>query len=287
MLWFVFMTTSAAYAAPNTVRRFYNMTNGAHFWSAGGEECANVLATWPGIYRYEGIAWTIDASRVSNPLYRAYNTANGAHFYTTSYAEFAGLPWYFIKEGPSFYFPPASPVINRVRRWPDNTNEAWPRCRVYVNYQLLPDPWKAAAYQARMEWNNAGRSNMYFTFADASGANRIVAADLGSRFGMASTVVEPTPQWSSANMTKATTTINTWHSWSVDGVPGSTQIDLQSTLTHELGHWVMEKDDYLITPQQWWPWATMHGLSSYGATYKRTLAAEDIDGIRWTYGAKP
>lgn len=240
----LFVWATPASAAPNTVRRFFNVNNGAHFWSADGSECAAVLETLTSTYRYEGMTWTIESSQVSNPLYRAYNTSNGthfytanyseymnlppnyskdgvahyvsvayysgysavyrayntsngAHFYTSDYSEYAGLPTWFVKEGAAFFFPAASPIVNRIRRWPDNTSEPWPTCRVYVNYQALPDDWELAAYNARMQWNNAGRSNMYFTFTDSTGVNRIVRDDLGAGEPTGAVVLDPQPTGSS------------------------------------------------------------------------------------------
>lgn len=322
-----------AYGGPNTVRRFLNLTNGAHFWSASGSECAAVLANYPSTYRYEGMAWTIESSQVSNPLYRAYNTSNGthfytanyteymglppnyskegvayyvsttyhtgystvyrayntsngAHFYTSSYSEFIGLPTWFVKEGPAFYFPAASPIVNRYRRW-GYTSQTWPTCRVYVNYQPLPDgDWETAAYSARMEWNNSGRTNMYFYFADSTGQNRIVQGNLG-RGPTGVTILDPPTGDSSVRIVGATTTVNTYFAWSADGSPLGYEFDLQSLITHELGHWVEELDDYSLAPAQYWPWATMYGVSTQAAMHQRTLAAEDIDGIRSLYGPKP
>lgn len=79
------------------------MTNGTHFWSAGGEECANVLALYSGTYSYEGPAWTLESSLVSDPLYRAYNVQTGAHFYTASFTEYASLSYPYVWEGVAYY----------------------------------------------------------------------------------------------------------------------------------------------------------------------------------------
>jgi hypothetical protein len=51
----------SATAAANTmpVFRFYNVTNGAHFYTASVAERDTVLATWPNIFAYEGPAFYI------------------------------------------------------------------------------------------------------------------------------------------------------------------------------------------------------------------------------------
>lgn len=40
-----------------TVYRFYNLTNGSHFYTASKSERDHVIATWPNIYSYEGPAF--------------------------------------------------------------------------------------------------------------------------------------------------------------------------------------------------------------------------------------
>lgn len=39
------------------VWRFYNLKNGSHFYTASAEEADHVIATWPNIYRLEGVAF--------------------------------------------------------------------------------------------------------------------------------------------------------------------------------------------------------------------------------------
>ena len=89
----------------DTVYRFYNVRNGAHFYTASVAERDNVNARWGYIYKYEGIAWVFNND--SAPIYRFYNLKNGTHFYTTSAAErdnvnarwgyiykYEGIAWY-------------------------------------------------------------------------------------------------------------------------------------------------------------------------------------------------
>ncbi|MBI4865528.1 MAG: matrixin family metalloprotease [Candidatus Wallbacteria bacterium] len=58
----------------------------------------------------------------------------------------------------------------------------------------------------------------------------------------------------------------------------SNQFDLQSVLTHEIGHLMGLDHSSLLA-------ATMFQTSSQGATFQRELSPDDIAGIRTTYGA--
>ncbi|MDO8847310.1 MAG: S8 family serine peptidase [Coriobacteriia bacterium] len=75
----------ARVAAP--VYRFYNVTNGTHFFTDSAAEADMVAATWSNVFRYEGVAYATDPANNTQPLYRFYNRASGSHFYTASLAE--------------------------------------------------------------------------------------------------------------------------------------------------------------------------------------------------------
>ncbi|MHB8762257.1 MAG: family 16 glycosylhydrolase [Coriobacteriia bacterium] len=70
-----------------TVHRFYKPDTGTHFFTASADERDAVATSWPGVFRYEGVAYTLEAPRNSWPLYRFYNRLNGSHFYTVSRTE--------------------------------------------------------------------------------------------------------------------------------------------------------------------------------------------------------
>lgn len=72
------------------VYRFYNRTNGTHFFTDSASERDHVIATWPGVFTYEGVAYTTNPVNNTQPLYRFYNRVSGSHFYTAS-AEEAGI----------------------------------------------------------------------------------------------------------------------------------------------------------------------------------------------------
>ena len=71
------------------VYRFYNLKTGTHFYTASEVERYAVVRNWPTTYRFEGPAYSLNASNTANtlPLYRFWNKKNGTHFYTASEAE--------------------------------------------------------------------------------------------------------------------------------------------------------------------------------------------------------
>ena len=97
---------------PLPVYRFYNVRNGAHFYTASEAERRNVTARLSGTYRLEGVCYAIDTSSTANntPLYRFYNFRQGVHFYTASAAErdsiIARQRATFRYEGVGYYFVP-------------------------------------------------------------------------------------------------------------------------------------------------------------------------------------
>lgn len=72
-------------------------------------------------------------------------------------------------------------------------------------------------------------------------------------------------------------TFNTYYSWSTSG--GSTSFDVQSVVTHELGHWLKLNDLYGGSDTE----KTMYGYISLGETKKRSLDTDDLNGINTIY----
>lgn len=88
----VTVTVTVLPAAPQTVipvYRFYSPRSGTHFYTPSPEERDMVLATWPGIWHYEGVAYTVNPAKNTQPLYRFYNRKIGSHFYTADSSEAA------------------------------------------------------------------------------------------------------------------------------------------------------------------------------------------------------
>ena len=86
----VTVTVTVLPSAPETVipiYRFYSARSGTHFYTPSPEERDMVLATWPGIWQYEGVAYTVNPAKNTQPLSRFYNRRNGSHFYTASPSE--------------------------------------------------------------------------------------------------------------------------------------------------------------------------------------------------------
>lgn len=69
------------------VFRFFNPSKGTHFFTQSAAERDLVMATWSGVFAYEGVAYWLDPSKNAQPLYRFYNLRNSSHFYTASAAE--------------------------------------------------------------------------------------------------------------------------------------------------------------------------------------------------------
>jgi len=85
----LFPASALALGPDLDVYRFYNMTNGVHFYTASVAERDSVIANLSGTYKYEGVAYSLNTLSPVNhqPLYRFYNFKKGFHFYTASDAE--------------------------------------------------------------------------------------------------------------------------------------------------------------------------------------------------------
>ncbi len=88
------------------VYRFYNFTNNTHFFTDSAAEADIVIATWPNVYRYEGIAYYTNPANNTQPLYRFYNKVSSSHFYTASAGEAAHIlatwPHIFVLDGQTY-----------------------------------------------------------------------------------------------------------------------------------------------------------------------------------------
>jgi hypothetical protein len=95
-------------ADPNDIPlyRFYNTSNGSHFYTISADEKAFVEANYKRTYRYEGVGFAVRASG-GKDVHRFYNKRNGSHFYTVSLEEKAHVeatwPDVYMYEGIAFY----------------------------------------------------------------------------------------------------------------------------------------------------------------------------------------
>ena len=54
-----YLVNTASVARSTPVYRFFNLTNGSHFYTASATERDHVMATWSTVYRLEGTAFWI------------------------------------------------------------------------------------------------------------------------------------------------------------------------------------------------------------------------------------
>lgn len=81
-------TTTSTVTTGSSVYRFYNRTNGAHFFTASSVERDSLIATNSNL-NYEGAVFSAISSSATNAtsVYRFYNSQNNTHFYTVSATE--------------------------------------------------------------------------------------------------------------------------------------------------------------------------------------------------------
>jgi hypothetical protein len=91
------------------VYRFWSDQNQKHFYTISEEEKDNVIAKWPDIWTYEGIAYYAYAGEETGtkPLYRFWSDQKQGHFYTASTEEkdnvIATWPDIWTYEGVAYY----------------------------------------------------------------------------------------------------------------------------------------------------------------------------------------
>lgn len=97
-----------AFPGKAPVYRFYNVTNGSHFYTMSEAERYAVISKWSSTYQFEGPAYSINTTApvMNQPLYRFYNKTNGTHFYTASSSEAEHVKAVWSKtytfEGPAY-----------------------------------------------------------------------------------------------------------------------------------------------------------------------------------------
>jgi hypothetical protein len=99
------------YARRNPVYRFYNAGSGTHFFTSSAEERDHVIATWPTIFSYEGVAYSVNPYNNKQPLFRFYKPSSSSHFYTASEEErdyvIATWPTVYQYDGPTYEVSPS------------------------------------------------------------------------------------------------------------------------------------------------------------------------------------
>lgn len=162
----------------------------------------------------------------------------------------------------------ASAYVQDGQRMVYNTN--------YCHYDSsIPSWWQSsgALANARNAWNNAG--SPFRLYYQSGSANYMYAsnAGTGSWTARAWHTLHPNP-FRPLLHTNCRIQFNTYVAWSTSG--SSLAHDVQDTATHEIGHWLRLGDQYFGAN-------TMYGYGSYGQTFRRTLATDDINGINYLY----
>lgn len=92
------------------VYRFFDQTDGTHFFTASGSEKANIIATRPDlIFEPNSTFYEHTTAQAADaPVYRFFDSVHGTHFYTASSVEQAGIVNTradLVSEGIAFYAP--------------------------------------------------------------------------------------------------------------------------------------------------------------------------------------
>jgi hypothetical protein len=142
-----------------------------------------------------------------------------------------------------------------------------------------PAVWDSPANGAQSAWNRVGTS---FTFsASSSSPNKLTTSSQGNTGTLA------TSSWSysgGGTISQASTVVNTSYTFSPANpvTPGSVgTFDLQSVMTHELGHWLSLGHSTSVNNDGSKP--VMY--ASFGPGEVRTVGSDDAAGMQAIYGA--
>lgn len=141
---------------------------------------------------------------------------------------------------------------------------------VDVSDASFPSSWISALAGGMSTWNGAS-SPFYFNVGNSG--HKVKCSNNGNNGVPAATSIS----YSGGIISDCDITFNTYYSWSTSG--GSTAYDVQSVVTHELGHWLTLYDLYGSSDTE----KTMYGYVSLGETKKRSLDTDDINGINAIY----
>jgi len=172
-------------------------------------------------------------------------------------------------------------------------NVRWPGTGPTISYRINENTSDctgegAAVQSAASSWNNTGAQ---FTFQYSGSHTRTSASYNGSNeimWGTASGAIAITYYWTSGiNILECDIVFNDPEvTWSTSSVPGPSQMDVQTTAVHELGHWLNLRDLYGDLGDNEYDTAkTMYGYGYYGES-KRNLHSDDTAGIRYIYGSQ-
>jgi hypothetical protein len=144
----------------------------------------------------------------------------------------------------------------------------------HVGYTIdnaFTSSYQSSIHAAADAWTEAGADFDYYWSVNSD--NKIYYQSLGNPLGTCTRYIYS----GTTRLSKWTIKINSDKSWSTSNPCPDDYYDIQSTLTHELGHGVglghsSER------------WATMWPTGYDGTTWKRTLHSDDENGIIAIYG---
>lgn len=162
----------------------------------------------------------------------------------------------------------------------------------YIN-SAFASSFKTAMKTSDASWDAAG-ADFSFSYAGTTSSNPNVfsgyTSDSRSSIGYYNdgSTGDVAGTWgftSGSSLTEIDTTFNTYYGFTTIGTSG--QYDVQNTMTHEFGHWLMLDDlTYNGSPSYCASSAmsTMCGRTYPGNTYQRSLRTDDKNGIKAIYG---
>lgn len=172
-----------------------------------------------------------------------------------------------------------SKIGSKELKWPV------PHVTYQVNTSSGPAGAAAAFRAAMITWSTVPGSAFQFTYAETTqsgdagdGQNVCSFGNLGSGDTLAYN-----SYWfnSSGQMSESDIVVNSYYQWSTKGE--ANRFDLQSTVTHEMGHALSLEDLYGNDDVD----KTMYGYTGMGETGGRTLHPDDMDGIAYLYPGSP
>ena len=165
----------------------------------------------------------------------------------------------------------------------------WPQVQPVVPYRINGQAsWLGPIQAASGTWNSVG-SKLSFQYAGTTttpagfrdGLNVIEAIrSYGATGWPAQATVWYRTTSTGGDILECDIALNLYYRWATNGT--STALDIQSLVTHELGHWLMLRDLYRTQEAE----MTMYGLVANGETKKRTLEEPDKRGMLDIYGPR-
>jgi len=161
-------------------------------------------------------------------------------------------------------------------------DDKWYVNTVQVNYSSLPDDWKRPAYNSMVTWNHVGAN---VTLVNRTMINHVTIEIASSEFVFS----DPdylAEEFNTRGQYNSTTQkydkvfseiyINPNYSWSTEDVCPPNHYDVQSVITHELGHTLCIGHSNIHD-------TTMHDTIPKGSTRKRILSTDDQDALKAIY----